>query len=205
MSTRLFSVFLVPALLLTAAKKPSGSGRGENQDFILTATLHVDPANIKELLGSDLGGHYMVAEVKIEPKYGKEVDIDRDDFQLRSDNDGEKAKPYVATQIAGQDALVITERPGEGKPGGGGWTLGGGPVVMGKGRGDANQGPEKVEMKSEEKANPLVKVLDDRMLKNAKTDKPISGLLYFAMEKQKLKDLELIYGTGENRIAVRFK
>ena len=34
----------------------------------------------------------------------------------------------------------------------------------------------------------------------------MSGLLYFPMEKQKLKDLEMRYGgREENRITLRFK
>ena len=33
----------------------------------------------------------------------------------------------------------------------------------------------------------------------------MSGLLYFGMEKQKMKDLELNYGGKQNRITLRFK
>ena len=53
--------------------------------------------------------------------------------------------------------------------------------------------------------NPLEKVLKDKILVEQKTDKPASGLLYYPMEKQKLKDLELRYGPQETRITVRFK
>ena len=56
-----------------------------------------------------------------------------------------------------------------------------------------------------EKENPIKKVLEDKILPEKKTDQPVSGLLYFAMEKQKMKDLELTYGGRENRIALRFK
>ena len=38
-----------------------------------------------------------------------------------------------------------------------------------------------------------------------KSDKPVTGLLYIPMEKQKMKDLELTYGGKENRITLRFK
>ena len=72
---------------------------------MLTVTLHIDPADIKELIGNDLGGHYIVAEVKVEPKFGKDILLDRDDFQLRTDKDGEKAKPFAASQIAGTRRL----------------------------------------------------------------------------------------------------
>ena len=43
------------------------------------------------------------------------------------------------------------------------------------------------------------------MLRDGKTEKPAAGLLYFAMDKQKMKDLELLYGGRENRIELRFK
>ena len=56
-----------------------------------------------------------------------------------------------------------------------------------------------------EKENPLKKTLEDKVLPEKNTDQPVSGLLYFAMEKQKMKDLELTYGGRENRISMRFK
>ncbi|HYW44762.1 MAG TPA: hypothetical protein VE959_18005 [Bryobacteraceae bacterium] len=203
MAPRLFSLFLIPALLLTAAsKKTIGAGHGENEDLSLTMTVYVDPADVKELIGSDLGGHYVVAEVKVEPKYGKEIAIDRDDFVLRTDKDGEKAKPFVGGQIAGQDALVVSG--GEVKQRRSGWGIGGGPIMMGSG-GAHDQGPTSATMKSDDQANPVLKVLDAKILKEGKTSEPVSGLLYFALEKQKLKDLELQFGGRENRISFRFK
>jgi len=48
-------------------------------------------------------------------------------------------------------------------------------------------------------------VLDAKILPEKKTDQTVSGLLFFPLEKQKLKDLELIYGGKENRITLRFK
>ena len=62
-----------------------------------------------------------------------------------------------------------------------------------------------MENPAKEKENPLKKVLEDKVLPEKKTDQPVSGLLYFAMEKQKMKDLELNYGGRENRITMRFK
>ena len=41
--------------------------------------------------------------------------------------------------------------------------------------------------------------------KEKKIDQPVSGLLYFPMEQQKMKDLELVYGGKENRISLKFK
>ena len=39
----------------------------------------------------------------------------------------------------------------------------------------------------------MLAVLKQKELPETKTDKPVSGLLYFPMEKQKAKDLELRY------------
>src|ERR1700729_2376531 len=106
----LIAFALLPAVFLNAAKKPTvGSGRGENEDVILSITLYTAPTDVKELIGDDLAGHYIVAEVKVEPKYGKTIDIDRDDFVLHTDSNGEKATPFAPSQIAGREALIVTE------------------------------------------------------------------------------------------------
>src|SRR4051812_14533872 len=108
MRFRCFVLTLAASVALyAAAKKNVATSKAENQDLVLTVTLHIDPADIKELIGNDLGGHYIVAEVKVEPKYTKDIVLDRDDFQLRTDKDGERTKPYAASQIAGSGALII--------------------------------------------------------------------------------------------------
>ncbi len=210
MAARVYALFLVLAVLLPAAKKTVGTARGENEDLILNVTLYIDAAGAKELIGDDLGGHYIVAQIKVEPKYGKEITIDRDDFLLRTDKDGERTKPLAPSQIAGR-GLVLTRTGGPGGLGEErprGWSIGGG-IGMGGGgvgsSGTGDPGSVKATMESGDKDNPLKKVLDAKMLPEKKTDQPSSGLLYFPMEKQKLKDLELMYGGRENRISMRFK
>jgi hypothetical protein len=241
MAARLLALFVLPTLLLTAASKQKtvATARGENEDLVLTITLYIDTPGVKELVGDDLGGHYIVADVKVEPKYGKEISIDRDDFTLRSDKDGEKSRPMAASQIAGRGALVISQTaspsntgggvnmgspypypggyPGGGYPGGGypggGYPPTGGPPVMGTGGGvgggtggsDNGEATAASRSSAQDKENPLEKVLAGKILQELKTDKPSAGLLYFAMEKQKMKDLEMVYGGRENRITVRFK
>src|SRR5471030_148404 len=209
MAPRLFLLFLVLALLLPAAKKTMGTARGENEDLILYVTVHIDAAGVKELIGDDLGAHYIVAEVKVEPKYGKDITIDRDDFQLRTDKDGERTKPLAPSQIAGR-GLVLKRTGGPGGLGEerpSGWSLGG--IGMGGGggvgTGTGDPGSVKATMENGDKENPLKKVLDAKVLPEKKTDQPTSGLLYFPMELQRLKDLELTYGGRENRISMRFK
>jgi hypothetical protein len=205
MAARLVAFTLLPALLLSApAKKPTvGSGRGENEDLILSVTLYSTPADVKQLIGDDLGGHYIVAEVKVEPKYGKTINIDRDDFVLHTDSNGEKATPFAPSQIAGREALIVTQTGAKERKSGimiGG--MGGG---MGSGGNDPGATKVTVQNPASVPENPLEKVLKDKILVEQKIDKPASGLLYYPMEKQKLKELELRYGPQETRITLRFK
>jgi phage pi2 protein 07 len=202
----MFIFAILPALLLGAPGKRQtvGSGRGENEDMILSVTIYTTPADVKELIGDDLGGHYIVAEVKVEPKYGKTINIDRDDFVLHTDTNGEKVTPFAPSQIAGREALIVTDAGAKEKKSGimiGG--MGGG---MASGGGDT--GPQlqtKVQSPATVKENPVEKVLREKVLVEQKVDKPVGGLLYYPMEKQKLKNLELRYGPKESRITLRFK
>jgi hypothetical protein len=208
---RLVAFFLVSALLVSgAAKKTTATARGENEDVILNVTIYIDPAAVKEALGDDLAGHYIVAQVKVEPKYTKEITIDRDDFMLRTDKDGDRTKPMAPSQIAGRGALVLTGTKGpsgEGAERSRGWSLGG--IGMGGGGIGAggNAGPTgvKATMENGDKENPLKKLLDAKVLPEKKIEEPVTGFLFFPMENQKMKDLELVYGGKENRIRIRFK
>src|SRR3954468_20313968 len=175
---RLFIALLATVLTVGAAKKNVATAKAENEDLILTVTMHIDPADIKELIGNDLGGHYIVAEVNVEPKFGKDILLDRDDFQLRTDKDGERAKPYAGSQIAGTGALIIGQvdrNEGVASPG---WTGTRVPVVRrgGAARKDSDTDKDKDADKDkdkdgekdsakadppvDEKENPLKKTLD---------------------------------------------
>jgi hypothetical protein len=207
----------LPALIVLAAmfsaaapKKTVVTARGENQDIILTVTVYTTPEDVKELLGSDLEGHYMAVEVKVEPKYGKEIVIAHDDFVLRDTENVEKSTPFAPSQIAGRAALIIVRNEnGTGnkpaRP-----TFGGGIGGMGGGSGSgSDNAPANVKAKmqnaDEPKDTALEKLLTDKMLPEKKTDQIATGLLYFALEKVKVKNLQLDYGGKENRITLRFK
>ena len=216
MFLRLSLAALLAALLLSAAKKTSGTNHGENEDVVVTATIYTDPADIKNLLGDDLGGHYIVADVKVEPKYGKEIAVDRDDFILRTDKDGERDRPYEGSQIAGRTALVVGKTkaaPTQDSqpdyrdvpvPIGGPLMYPGAGVGVGGNGGAVDANKAAVKKDSSDAPNPLEKLLDEKILPDGKTAKAVTGLLYFPMEKQKLKDLELLYGPKETRISLRF-
>jgi hypothetical protein len=208
MAPRLLAIFLASVLFVSgAAKKTTATARGENDDVILNVTIYLDAAAVKEALGDDLGGHYIVAQVKVEPRYTKEITIDRDDFILRTDKDGDRTKPMAPSQIAGGGGLVLTRTDGPGGQGAErsrGWSIGG--MGMGGGGVGGGGGPENTGVKaSAEKETPLKKMLDAKVLPEKKVEEPVTGFLYFPMENQKMKDLELLYGGKENRIRMRFK
>ena len=207
MAGRLLVLGVLASLLMgSPAKKTVGTARGENEDLVLEATIYVDAADVKEVLGDDLGGHYIVAEVKVEPKYGKEIVIDRDDFVLRTDKDGERTKPFVGSQIAGREALIVTRTEDKSNQHHPAISIGGIGGGAGSGSGSDNgAATSKIQNAATVKENPLQKALDDKILVEGKTIRPLSGLLYFPMEKQKMKELELYYGGKENRISLRFK
>jgi hypothetical protein len=213
MFSRFFVFSMATLLLLSAApKKNTGTARGENQDLILDVTIYIDGVAVKDVVGDDLSGHFIVAQVKVEPKFGKEIVIDRDDFLLRTDKDGDRTKPMAPSQIAGRGALVVTGTrgpSGEGAERSRGWSMGG-PIGMGGGGigagGGADTSNVKATMeKTADHDSPLKKVLDDKVLPEKKILEPVTGLLYFPMENQKLKDLELTYGPKDDRIRLRFK
>jgi hypothetical protein len=199
------------------SNKPAET-RGENESVVITATLYAKPDAVKELLGSDLGGHYIVVAVEVTPRFGKQVAVNRDDFILKTDKDGERSGPFAPSQIAGRGAMVVRQTGGAGASGmhdNDGPIVGGYPGSMGPPRrlggdgvGDAGA-PAGAEAKtrtgSSEKEDPMLGVLKKKELPETKTDKPVSGLLYFPMEKQKVKDLELRYDVSGDKIAMRFR
>ena len=192
--------------------------RGENESVVITATVYAKPEAVKEVLGSDLGGHYIVVAVEVTPRFGKEVAINRDDFVLKTDKDGERSGPFAPSQIAGRGAMVVRQTGGAGGTGmhdndgpiWGGYPGSPGPPrrVGGDGVGSAGA-PAGAEAKtrtgSHEKEDPMLGVLKQKELPETKTDKPVAGLLYFPMEKQKVKDLELRYAASDDKITMRFR
>src|SRR5271163_3590837 len=178
-------VILTLCLTLQAAKKPQPieDGVASNNDVSIKATVYPDPANVQELLGDSLGGHYIVIRIDLSPN--KKFTIDHDDFLLRTDKDGERCHVYEPTQIAGDGALVVTttediENANKKKGssnislGGMGGGMGGSPGMVGSPK------PVSTTMKeSTGEKNPVLKTLQTRMLPQADVDHPTSGLLYF--------------------------
>jgi hypothetical protein len=205
----MFAAALLLAATLAASKpKSTGPAKNENQSVAISASVILDREQIKELLGSDLDGHYILVNVTVTPKFGSTVDVHRDDFLLKTDKDGERATPWVASQIAGKGALVVTEKSGTAPSGGGqfgspydypayGGGVGGPPTMITEAQGKIQNGAKG--------DTSLAKVLNEKMLPEKKTESPVSGLLYFPLEKQKQKDLELWYNTPDGKLILRFR
>src|SRR6478752_3019385 len=104
MGVKCAGVVLALASVLAARNNESvkpAEARGENESVVITATLYAKPEAVKEVLGSDLDGHYILVAVTVTPRFGKEVAISRDDFVLKTDKDGERTGAFAPSQIAG--------------------------------------------------------------------------------------------------------
>jgi hypothetical protein len=199
---------LVVAQLLTCVAfaghkpQPTPTNKTGNAMVEMTATLYVDKESIQQLLGSDLGGYYVVVDVRLAPKNDEKIKVWRDDFQLHTDRDGERSKPFSPSQVAGRGALIVTPSS-DGRGGGLGVGLGG--FGMGSGA-EAVTNSSKMDKGSKNKENPLLGLLNDKVLAEKEIDQPISGLLIFPMEpKQKIKDLQLTYAGPGSKLMLRFR
>ena len=202
---RAAAVVFLTTLAAWPAGPKVGTTRGENEDIIVTINLYYTPEDVKDFLGNDLGGHFVVADVKVEPKYGKSVTVARDDFLMVNTSDNDRSTPFAPSQIAGHAAIVVKRASDEGKQKGNKPTFSGlGISSPGDMAVDRNVSA-KVENGDQPPDKALEKMLTDKQLPEKTTDQPVSGLLYFAYDKVKLKDMELYYGQKPNRMELHFK
>src|SRR5262249_35210946 len=161
------ALIIVPALF-AAKPSPTPTAKTGNAAVELTATLYADKASIQQLLGSDLGGYYVVIDVRLAPKNNEKIKIFRDDFQLRTDRDGERSKPFAASQIAGKGTLVVsrTYEGGGMAAENGGPVFGGGIGGMGVGgignAGSTVSNTSRVDGGAKNKESPLLAVLKEK-------------------------------------------
>jgi hypothetical protein len=216
MHSRLCLIF-VAAVALGADKKPPAA-QAENERLAITATLFAGKDAVRQELGAELPGDFMVLSVRLAPKAGQTLEVNRDDFLLRSDKDGQKCQPFAPTQIAGPAALVISQGGGRG---GGVMSEDRGPVWggIGGGRprrlggegasvGNADAGSAQAGFTSDPKRqeDPVLAALRQRALPEKAASDPLSGLLYFLLEgKHKPKDLELRYDGPAGKLSLRFR
>lgn len=215
-------IWLIPicCLIVQAAEKPVAPVKGENDSVDITAAAHVDKAAVAAAIGVDPGINLIVVDVTLRVKGEEEFAVWRDDFVLLSRRDGQRCQPLSPSQIAGQGALVVSSRgPGRGGVGIGnqnrGPIWGGVPGTSDRPRrvgGDdtavTSGTPAETKTTASEKAQgneTLLDVLKKKVLPETKTKDDVTGQLYFILDgKHRLKDLELLYGSGPQRITLDF-
>ena len=205
--------FLFCFFVLLADKKVSplhGEGSVQNEKLEISATI-MPNEQLNRTFDYDFEDHFTVIEVRVTPKDGP-IDLKLEDFTLRTDKDGEKSTPFAASQIAGAGALVIN-RAKENNPRQPG-SRNNLPHIPGLGRKKDKKteaAPPKPEppapkVLSEAEAKSLKGKLAARILPEKNSADAVTGLLFFSLEKQKVKDLELLYTTATNeKLRLRFK
>lgn len=216
---------LVVSLALLAAsawadKKRIEPGFASSDEVEITATMHIDHAEITQLMGVELEKHIYVVEVKVRPKGEKPLRINLDDFVILKTDDGQRSTPFAPSQIASTGGLTLkSERIG-------GWAhQGNGPVwggvgsqrpgrlpgnggAMGSQTGGADATGVQAQTKTgtEPADNPLLTVLKSKVLPEKETTEIVTGLLYFPLEgKLKLKNLNLLYKAPGGKMEIVFQ
>jgi hypothetical protein len=180
---------------------PNQAGNG---NIDLSGTAILDSKEIEQVVGAPMEPGYVVVRIKVSPRTPDAIRISADDFTLISRKDGEKSPALVASQIAGPADLVLKQ--GKAQPSTGrmhGISVGGfgGGSTVDPGKVDVSQSDTK-----KAPDNPLMKILESKMLPDKETKEPVEGLLYFLLEgKNKIKDLGLLYTGPAGRLAMDFK
>jgi hypothetical protein len=190
--------------------KPAETG---DEKVDLSGTVYAGKDAAAEVIGADPAGmDLIVVQVRLRPRGDTEIAVSRDDFLILSRRDGQRSQPLHPSQVAGKGTLVVSRSGGGGVGGvmnqqrgpiwGGMPGTGGRPTRVG-GDDDATvSGLSQEQVSSEVKEGggdgSLLSILKTKELPQGKTDKEISGLLYFLLDgRHKAKDLELVYeGTG---------
>lgn len=225
-------VFFVLAVVAAAQTPPAvPAGAGADKQMAIEAKLYMTREEATQALGVDPGPNVVIVQVTVTPKTedGK-LYLDRDEFLLRSDRDGQRARPLLPARLAGSSVMVIGSRG----------VSSGGPVMGGQRRvpygipgtpgadprgappptmphpgqsqvgsptGGASEATVSIEeQKANRQQNLLLDALKEKVLPEGEIDKPVTGLLYFNFEgRHRVRQLELVYRKAPPRIALRFE
>jgi hypothetical protein len=203
---------ILPILLLCSVSLLAKDKKAINEISADTVTLsakaYIDAEAVKQLVGNDLGGHYIVLQMTVTPKGDKPLNVQLNDFQIFCEGDGDRTQPQTPADIAAADSLVLKRgQSGIGSLGeetGTTWSGVGFGGRSGKKKKDDDT-PPSATMAKGTKDDKLKTVLTEKALPEKETTQPVSGLLYFPMEKKKLKDLVLFYTTPTGKLRLYFK
>lgn len=184
------------ALVAPAADKKAFPGQAGNDNIELTGTLIMDPAEIRQAVGSDLDPGIILARVKATNKTGDPMRIGPDDFTLVSRKNGDRGGALAPGQLAGGSALIV-KRDHAGRD----WAQQNNqPGFTGVG------GMTKTDKPRDEA---LLETLKSKQLpdQETKANGSIEGLVYFSMDSAKLKskDIALIYAGPGGHLTMEFK
>jgi hypothetical protein len=215
--TRAALVAAIAALSVFAQNKslPNQAGNGK---LGLVGTAITDRKEITQLLGFDLGEGFVVVKIRMLPQTLENLRVAMDDFTLVSRKDGEKSGALVPSQMYGGTALVVGRAQSSSGNGigtarvpttGGSSGSIGTPGAGGIGNtGSTESGMAEARIvKGRSSDDPRIEPLEAKGLRTVETKEPVEGLLYFFIERNKVKpkDLGLIYAGPAGRLVVDFK
>ena len=190
-------------------------------DAQISVRLVRDANDLISLLGSDLDGDYVLAEVKVRPLYNSNVILTRDDFIMRSRRNNERSTAMSPEEIAGGAVLVMgSRRVGTGSPGvysqendpvivGGTPGTGTRPRTLGgqgQSFGGGQAGDQELTVNAEQReTTSLLERLQQHELPIGETRENVRGYLYFQVPaKHKLKHYQFTYDGNVGEFSVVF-
>src|SRR6516164_4257524 len=206
---RVFPIFLVSSLVLSAADKKPLPNQAGNDDIDLAGAVMLDRPEILQALGADPGPRYVLVRIKVTPKTGPGLRVSPDDFTLLSRKDGERSPALDPGQIGGKGALVVkaaAEQPGGDGTRTNGPIWGGVTVRAGSRKKTADSDAPEPKLDNTVEESPVIGALKQKMLHDTETKTAVEGLLYFLMDgKLKPKDVSLIYKGAAGKLIIDFK
>jgi hypothetical protein len=184
-----------------------------------TIRLIRDVKQIEAILGDPLDEEFILVEVKLRPFYNTRLELDRNDFLLRTRADNDSSAAQSPSRIAGSAVLALGEGSAvgggvmaqeSGPVFGGGLPGGGGPFGRSQPGGVGNAGVALSENTVSAKEASVNESLMERLtrleLPLEKTSRDIAGYLYFQIDpKSKLKHLNFYYDGVHGKLQTQWK
>ena len=191
-----------------AAKKvisPNTSAGNDQVDIIATISLTED--EVKQKLGIDPGQGVVLLDDRVIPKTDKPVQMSPDDFILLAHDDGERSKPFDPAELAGQGAMIVTNK--KTAPGSKTGISGGFGGVLGAGGSPGNPKVDNISTKMDPNSkgnDKLLEALKTKQFPTKESIEPVEGFLYFPLDgKHKLKNLAVLYRGPAGKLDLEFE
>jgi hypothetical protein len=204
-----FTALMAASVVLAGPKKvvsPETSAGNDQIDIVATITLDED--EVAHKIGADPGKGIVLLEVRVIPKTDKPVQVSPNDFILLAHDDGERAKPFEPSEIAGNGALIVTSNT-QGNVKKTGSSIGLGGMVAGGGGSPGNSKVTTLSSKMDTKSQgneKLLEALKAKQFPDGEATQPVEGYLYFPLDgKHKLKNLAVLYRGPAGRLNLEFE